>query len=107
MSLYLTQGIFYLCPTGVAASRALGSATSMPCGAGNGLTKEFAKERSQLSKEQSRNNCEEGKGKPPHPLPAQETWPQDNQTAFYRRSKVGAMFSCTNCYAQLTQVDWS
>src|SRR6476469_10573698 len=51
----------------------------MPCGAGNGLTKEFAKERSQPSKEQSRDNCKEGNGKPPHPLLSQETWQKNSQ----------------------------
>src|SRR6478609_9698612 len=57
------------CPTGVAASRAQASATSKPCGAN----------RSQPSKEQSRDNCEEGNGKPPHPLPSQETWQKNSQ----------------------------
>src|SRR6478609_5504759 len=66
-------------PRGVAASRAQGSATSMPCEGDNGLTKEFAKERSQSSKEQSRDNCEEGNGKPPPPLPPQETWQKNSQ----------------------------
>src|SRR6478609_1956428 len=70
---------YHSCPMGVAASWVQGSATSMPCGAGNGLTKEFAKKRSQPSKEQSRGNCEEGNGKPTHPLPSQETWQKNYQ----------------------------
>src|SRR6476469_6922659 len=51
----------------------------MPCGAGNGLTKNLRQNRSQPSKEQSRDNCEEGNGKPPHPLPSQETWQKNSQ----------------------------
>src|SRR6478736_1080161 len=35
--------------------------------------------RNQPSKEQSRDNCEEGNGKPPHPLPSQETWQKNSQ----------------------------
>src|SRR6476469_8345170 len=57
---------------------------SMPCGAGNGLTKEFATAQSQPSKEHSRDNCEEGSGKPPHPLPSQETWQQNSQGKLWR-----------------------
>src|SRR6478609_8290648 len=43
--------------------------------------------RSQPSKEQSRDNCEESNGKPPHPLPSQETW-QKNSQARTRQTKI-------------------
>src|SRR6478609_4918277 len=56
----------------------------MPCGAGNGVMKEFVTERSQPSKEQSRDNCEEGNGKPPHPLPSQETRQKNFQGKLWR-----------------------
>src|SRR6478609_7213148 len=52
----------------------------MPCGAGNGLTKEFLRQnRSQPSKEQSRDNYGAGNGKPHRPLPSQETWQKNSQ----------------------------
>src|SRR6476619_170422 len=76
----------------------------MPCGAGNGLTKEVAKERSQPSKQQSQDNCEEGNGKPPHTLPTPETWQENSQgkLGYWTVRPSGRKASCQKQFLRMT-----